>query len=133
VLQEVLDLHIDEEDAAPEDTEDTVMEPTVSEQVFVMLSVATVLGGESVNTMKFHGCIQGVEVLILVDSESSHSFLSTVADQLSGITPMTTPVQVQVADGADCLVLVNYWARIGRCSGVPLPLIFVFWPYLLMV
>jgi hypothetical protein len=117
VLQEVLDLHIAEEDAAPEDT---VMESTVSEQVFVMLSVAAISGGELVNTMKFHGCIQGVEVLILVDSGSSHSFLSTtVADQLSGITPMTTPVQVQVADGGrlSCSrqLLGAIWT-VQRCS-----------------
>jgi hypothetical protein len=50
--------------------------------------------------MKFSGIIQGKEVLILIDSGSSHSFVSTtLAVQLTGVLPMTRPVSVQVADG----------------------------------
>jgi hypothetical protein len=64
------------------------------------VSVAAAKGVNSVNTMKFKGVIQGVEVLILVDSGSSHSFLSaTVASQLTGLSSLSPPVLVQVANG----------------------------------
>lgn len=51
--------------------------------------------------MQFRGMIQGHEILILVDSGSTHSFLSfVVASRLSGVQPMAKPVSVKIADGA---------------------------------
>lgn len=96
-MQELWDLcQLEDEDSTPVLTTETVTE----EQLFLAVSVAAAKGVNSVNTMKFKGVIQGVEVLILVDSGSSHSFLSaTVASQLTGLSSLSPPVLVQVADG----------------------------------
>jgi hypothetical protein len=49
--------------------------------------------------------------LVLVDSGSSHSFLSSaLATKLSGISLMPSSVQVQVADGAR----LNLFSAIDR-------------------
>jgi hypothetical protein len=50
--------------------------------------------------MKFRGSIQGLELLILLDSGSSHTFLSaSVAAQLMGCSPVDVPMSVLVANG----------------------------------
>jgi hypothetical protein len=52
------------------------------------------------HTMKFTRFIQNREVLVLVDSGSSHSFVSSkLAAQLSGLSELTNPSMVQVDDG----------------------------------
>jgi hypothetical protein len=44
--------------------------------------------------------IQGHEILILVDSGRTHSFLSSaIASQLTGVQPLAKPVSVKIADG----------------------------------
>jgi hypothetical protein len=51
-------------------------------------------------TLKFLGSIQGNEVIILVDSGSSNSFInSRLASVLVGISQLSSPVKVQVANG----------------------------------
>jgi hypothetical protein len=58
----------------------------------------------SSKTMKFKGSIQGLELLILLDSGSSHTFLSaSVAAQLTGCSPVDVPMPVQVANGHNLL------------------------------
>lgn len=96
-MQELWDLYqLEDEDSTPVLTTETVTE----EQLFLAVSIVAAKGVNSVNTMKFKGVIQGVEVLILVDLGSSHSFLSaTVASQLTGLSSLSPPVLVQVADG----------------------------------
>jgi hypothetical protein len=50
--------------------------------------------------MKFQGDIQRHSVTILIDSGSSHSFISqTLAAQLPGLLPLQSSVRVQVANG----------------------------------
>ncbi|WVZ96943.1 hypothetical protein U9M48_042522 [Paspalum notatum var. saurae] len=50
--------------------------------------------------MRFQGMLQGQAILILVDSGSSHTFLSSkVADKVVGVSPLPVPIAVQVADG----------------------------------
>lgn len=52
-------------------------------------------------TVQFIGQIQGMELLVLMDSGSSHSFLSAqVAAHVHGLTPLQRPLTVQVANGA---------------------------------
>jgi predicted aspartyl protease len=54
--------------------------------------------------MKFRGSIQGLELLILLDSGSSHTFLTaSVATQLTGCSPVDVPMPVQVANGHNLL------------------------------
>ena len=69
-------------------------------QLFVALSTAAFAGTDGPRTMCFFGSIQNHDVLILVDSGSSHSFLSSaIADKLPGVQLMPTPIRVQVANG----------------------------------
>lgn len=51
-------------------------------------------------TIKLQGKIQAHQVLILVDSGSSHSFVSTaLASKLSGVVKARRPLKVRIADG----------------------------------
>ena len=51
--------------------------------------------------MRFKGLIQNQEVLILIDSGSSNTFVSdTVAAKLSGLSPLAQPLGVLVANGS---------------------------------
>jgi hypothetical protein len=69
-------------------------------QLFVAISVAVVSRQEAPKTLKLKGVIQGCEVLILLDSESSHSFISTsVSSFLARVTTVSNPVTVTVANG----------------------------------
>lgn len=50
--------------------------------------------------MKFHGTIQGMDLLVLLDSGSSHSFLSAhVAQHIQGVSPLPSQLSVQIANG----------------------------------
>jgi hypothetical protein len=54
-----------------------------SEQCFLPISEVVVTRGQGPRTLKIRGTIQDVEILVLIDSGSSHSFISAqVADQL---------------------------------------------------
>uniref|UniRef100_A0A0A9HL31 Peptidase A2 domain-containing protein n=1 Tax=Arundo donax TaxID=35708 RepID=A0A0A9HL31_ARUDO len=62
--------------------------------------MAAVTGKEAPKTMRVLGTIQGCDILILVDSGSSHTFISDrVVRHLSGVSAMEKSVQVKVADG----------------------------------
>jgi hypothetical protein len=68
------------------DEHDSTAEP--AHQVFMMLSSAAVSAQSAQRTMQLQGSIGGQSIIILIDSGSSNSFLSsTVAAQLSGIYP----------------------------------------------
>uniref|UniRef100_A0A453DKY0 Retrotransposon gag domain-containing protein n=1 Tax=Aegilops tauschii subsp. strangulata TaxID=200361 RepID=A0A453DKY0_AEGTS len=57
-------------------------------------------GGESPTTMRLHGWVQDREVLMLVDSGSSHSFVSAaLAVHLQGAQASRYPLSVRVANG----------------------------------
>lgn len=65
------------------------------------LSKAAVDGGNIPKTMKLLGHMQGMDLLVLLDSGSTHSFLSThVAAHVQGLSPLPKTLSVQVADGA---------------------------------
>ena len=102
VMQELYDLFQLEEECTDEMVEPQQQSP--SEQLFMSLSEAAVSGLEVPKMMKFQGQIQGKQVLILVDSGSSHTFVNTeVAAELQGISALVNPVGVQVADGSHML------------------------------
>ncbi|WVZ69878.1 LOW QUALITY PROTEIN: hypothetical protein U9M48_018599 [Paspalum notatum var. saurae] len=70
------------------------------EQLFLVLSEAVVSGIEPPKTLRLWGCIQDIPILILIDSGSSSTFLSQrIADQLSGVSALTAPLSVRVANG----------------------------------
>jgi hypothetical protein len=71
-------------------------------QLFVAVSEATFMGKESSKTMQLVGSVQGKETLILIDSRSSRTFISTkLAASLSGVKQLDVPVNVPVATGGN--------------------------------
>ncbi|XP_066166261.1 uncharacterized protein [Oryza sativa Japonica Group] len=64
------------------------------------ISLQAIQGTVSAHTLRLQGSIQGFDVLILVDSGSSCSFLSSVVlPHLTGVKSLLTPIQVKVANG----------------------------------
>ncbi|XP_020401789.1 uncharacterized protein [Zea mays] len=76
-------------------------EGTSEELNAICLSQAAMEGVAAPKTVQFMGQLQGLELLILLDSGSSHSFLSTqVAAHVRGLILLQKPLTVQVANGA---------------------------------
>ncbi|XP_024310364.1 uncharacterized protein LOC112268670 [Brachypodium distachyon] len=91
VVQELLDLlHLQESESG-----------TVEDHSeLCVISLAAVSGAVKSNTVRLRGMIRQQEVLMLVDSGSSHSFLSsTLAAQWLGIQAVPCPLKVQIANG----------------------------------
>jgi hypothetical protein len=69
-------------------------------RLHILLSSEAVSTTTSSQTFKFHEELRGHSVLILVDSGSSHSFVSsTLGVTLSDISNVPQPIKVQVANG----------------------------------
>ena len=76
------------------------------QETAMAISVSAVTGGVSARAFQLRAWLQGHEVLMLVDSGSSNSFINeNLASKLSGTQPMDKPSRVRVADGG------NYFAR----------------------
>jgi len=100
-LQELWDVCQDEFEVPGCSTTTDVTEPTdaVPAQAF-MLSAAVHSGAAPGKTMQFQGSIQGHPILILLDSGSTNSFVSSsLSDRLHGISDLLNPITVHVADG----------------------------------
>jgi hypothetical protein len=70
-----------------------------TEQFVVLLSQEASATKCSATTFKLHGTIQGVSLLVLLDSGSSHSFLNVAHHSLlSGFTVLQQPLHVLVAN-----------------------------------
>lgn len=64
------------------------------------ISQQALSGTESPISFRLRGWVQGVEVLMLVDSGSSHSFIdNSLSQQLQGVQQLPKSVSVKVADG----------------------------------
>ena len=71
-----------------------------STELMLALSHIAWAGTEGGHTVKLHGSIQSIPLIILVDSGSSHTFLSTrLISQLEGLTDVPVPLSVKVANG----------------------------------
>jgi predicted aspartyl protease len=83
------------------------------DRLFMAISQDVVGGTDGPRTMKLCGALQGTELLILVDSGSSHTFLSSaVADKMVGVQPLDHQVKVQVANGG----ILNYTAILPQAQ-----------------
>lgn len=70
------------------------------QQLFLALSKEAAVGSVGPRTMRVVGNIQGRDIVILVDSGSSHTFLSSsAACLLEGVEHLKLSTQVQVANG----------------------------------
>jgi hypothetical protein len=77
------------------------------------LSDQAVKGISAAHTLKLHAFIQHKESFILVDSRSSHNFISAqLASQLQPWTPMPHLMRVKVVDGA----MLSCTHEIVNCS-----------------
>lgn len=70
------------------------------DEELMSISKEAVGGLEGPQTVRLQGVIQGKNILMLVDSGSSHSFISEgLARQLQGISLMQKSMRVKVANG----------------------------------
>jgi hypothetical protein len=75
-------------------------EESDSSDDLMAISVQALNGIEGHKTMRLRGFISDQEVYILVDSDSTHCFLSEeFGSRLKGQEPLSQPVQVRVANG----------------------------------
>jgi hypothetical protein len=92
VIEEVWDM-LNELEA-----EETVVEPT--EQVMMALSAAAWTGSDTSSTLCLAGSIQQQHLMVLVDSGSSHTFITDrLVPLLKGIQPLDRCLHVRVANG----------------------------------
>jgi hypothetical protein len=83
----------------PDEEESPTFEP-VEELRILSLSLATTSVKDTPKTIPFLGHIGDIEILVLLDSGSSASFLSSrVASTLPEVRPLYPPLRVQVIDG----------------------------------
>jgi len=99
-LQEVWALCSDVFDDPETSDPDYPTDPVEAEQAFMLLSSAALSVSSHPKTLQFRGQLRGQNILILVDSGSSHSFISTnLASKFNDLTTLTHPMAVRVADG----------------------------------
>lgn len=83
-----------ENNTSPEGTKEQ------DEGTLMAISQQALWGTESSKSIRLRGWIQGTEILMLVDSGSSYSFIDTeIGSTLSVITNLRQPVIVKIADG----------------------------------
>jgi hypothetical protein len=96
----------------------SVTESAEQSQLCLLLSEATAIGVESPKSMRFMGHIQGLDIVVLLDSGGSHTFVSSsIAAQLSGLSSLSHPMSVKVASGTnvvcDAQLLQASWQMQG--------------------
>lgn len=78
----------------------SVEQDSESEEDLMALSVQALNGTEGSKTIRLRGYLQDREVFILLDSGSSHSFISDqIVTNLTSAQPLTHPVHIKVANG----------------------------------
>lgn len=118
-MQEVWELLVVEDQ---EDSECDAGNVAQAELAHMVLSQEAAFGKMPNKAMQFQGCMQGKDILILVDSGSLHTFIGEhLSKDLQGIQPLASPMQVKVANG-DILgyashILVGQWS-IQNCTFV---------------
>jgi len=74
--------------------------PTDHSELCMAISQAAFTGQVTTKTLKLMGSLRGHPVVILIDSGSTHTFVSTgLAAQLAGCSQVLTPLTVKVANG----------------------------------
>ena len=87
-----------------EDCADEESNSEESSQLLLAISMAASAGTVSAHSIQFLGAVQGHPARILVDSGSTHTFVSSdLARQLSGMSSFNPSLHVTVADGMQLL------------------------------
>lgn len=80
------------------------------------ISLHTMSGNNALETMKVAGCIQAVSTTVLLDSGSSHNFVSESLAQKLELQPINGPkIRVMAASGEKL-------SSLGKCLGVDMKL-----------
>lgn len=96
VMQEMWDLLADESTG----NSDITTEEAPQEHIYLAISSEAITGKCTAKTLQLRGSIQGKSMNILVDSGSSHTFISSVlASNLTGLAIVSNRLYVQVANG----------------------------------
>jgi hypothetical protein len=83
------------------DNEDQSVDQASKELHMLSISQAAVSGTDSLKTIRFLGHIVGMEILVVLDSGSSASFISDrVAAHLPHVQAVSKPLLVRVANGS---------------------------------
>lgn len=100
-----IQLHVVEElleaiQADPEIISNQSSVPEGDEDTLMSISSQALHGSESSKSIKLRGWVQNRELLMLVDSGSTHSFIDEQKGQhMRGLQALQSPLKVQVADG----------------------------------
>ena len=97
VVQELMEaLHTDSEVSS-----DPATTPEEEEEVNLLaISQQALNGTESRKSIRLKGWIQGTELLMLVDSGSTNSFIDEqIGNKLNGVEVLQKPLRVQIVDG----------------------------------
>lgn len=87
------------------------------EEVLMSISSQALHGSESSKSIKLRGWVQGKELLMLVDSGSTHSFVDEQkGKKLKGLQALQNPLRVQIADGGQlqCSLVIpqcSWWTQ----------------------
>jgi hypothetical protein len=97
-IQELMELFPDD---GSESTDSFKTSPDeLDSQLCMVLSEAAILGVESAKSMKFVGRIQGHDMLILLDSGTSHTFIrAELTSKLTRVSSLQRNLLVHVANG----------------------------------
>lgn len=101
-IQELWDMMSIDQPESEGEFEDSV------EQLMLLLSTEVASANTPSKAFRIRGQLQGMDMLMLLDSGSSHSFLNSVCTtDLLGFVSMDTPLSVKVANGNVLLCLVE--------------------------
>jgi hypothetical protein len=93
-----VELMSEEESVDREDV--SLQSDTDAAQLCLFVSEIAVTGKDSPKSMRLLGQIQGIEILMLVDSGSSNTFISAqLAAKMTGVSQLVQPLSVKVANG----------------------------------
>lgn len=95
---------------------DSTPEPA---EIQMRLFVAAVYGNSAPCTISFDGHLGSVPISVLLDSGSTHTFISsTIAARCSSLQPLYPPIQVKVANGQELLCDQYIPAAVWSIQGV---------------
>lgn len=98
VVQELLDALQDVKTVEVSDGEQFLHCEDTSD--LMAISQQAIWGTESPNSFRLRGWVQGTELLMLVDSGSTHSFMEeSIGLKLAGVKPLRSKLSVKLADG----------------------------------
>ena len=91
--------------------------PEIDDDSLMAISFQALHGTDSPKSIRLRGWVQGTELLMLVDSSSTHSFIDTkIGSKLHGVQKLLQTIKVQVADGGQIacdmfLPKCNWWTQ----------------------